>query len=285
MFKIYLVTAWRNILANKVFSVINIVGLSIGISSALVIFWIADYELSFDKFEPGRERIYKVVQDAVFSGNPAHAAAVPAPLAKAIHEELTGIELTVPLFKYQGDGTAKVSVPNSTRLFTKQAGIIYASPDYFRLVPHQWLAGSPRTSLAEPLTVVLSESRARLYFPGEAPANTVGKQLTYDKDMTLTVSGIVKDEAEHTDLGAAEFISHATIAKTWLQENFMMTEWNDWMAYSNLYIKLSPRVTKASVEARLAALYKKYSKPDPNNPGGWHLSLLPLAEIDRKSVV
>ena len=279
MFKIYLVTAWRNILANKVFSVINIVGLSIGISSALVIFWIADYELSFDKFEPGRERIYKVVQDAVFSGNPAHAAGVPAPLAKAIHEELTGIELTVPLFKYQGDGTAKVSVPNSTRLFTKQAGIIYASPDYFRLVPHQWLAGSPQTSLAEPLTVVLSESRARLYFPGEAPANTVGKQLTYDKDMTLTVSGIVKDEAEHTDLGAAEFISHATIAKTWLQENFMMTEWNDWMAYSNLYIQLSPGVTKAGVEARLAALYKKYSKPDPNNPGGWHLSLLPLAEI------
>ena len=279
MFKVYLVTAWRNIVANKVFSVINIVGLSIGISSALVIFWIADYELSFDKFEPGRERIYKVVQDAVFSGNPAHAAGVPAPLAKAIQEELTGIELTVPLFKYQGDGTAKVSVPNSTRLFTKQAGIIYASPDYFRLVPHQWLAGSPRTSLAEPLTVVLSESRARLYFPGEAPANTVGKQLTYDKDMTLTVSGIVKDEAEHTDLGAAEFISHATIAKTWLQENFMMTEWNDWMAYSNLYIQLSPGVTKAGVEARLAALYKKYSKPDPNNPGGWHLSLLPLAEI------
>ena len=279
MFKIYLVTAWRNILANKIFSVINIVGLSIGISSALVIFWIADYELSFDKFEPGRERIYKVVQDAVFSGNPAHAAAVPAPLAKAIQEELTGIELTVPLFKYQGDGTARVSVPNSTRLFTKQAGIIYASPDYFRLVPHQWLAGSPQTSLGEPLTVVLSESRARLYFPGEAPANTVGKLLTYDKDMTLTVSGIVKDEAEHTDLGAAEFISHATIAKTWLQGDFMMTEWNDWMAYSNLYIKLSPGVTKASVEARLAALYKKYSKPDPNNPGGWHLSLLPLAEI------
>src|SRR6185437_113261 len=199
MFKNYLVVALRNLLRNKTFSVINIFGLSIGISSALVIFWIADYELSFDKFEPGRDRIYKVVQDASFSGNPVHAAAVPAPLGNAIHDELTGIELTVPLFKYQSHGTAKVSVTNTTRLFTKQPGIIYTNPDYFRLVPHQWLAGSPQTSMNEPLTVVLTESRARLYFPDEDPLNTVGKQLSYDKDMTLTVSGIVKDEAQHTD--------------------------------------------------------------------------------------
>ena len=275
----YLTVALRSLFRNKAFSVINILGLSIGISSALVIFWIADYELSFDKFEPGRDRIYKVVQDANFSGNAVHAPAVPAPLAKAVHDELTGIELTIPLFKYQSDGTARVSVPNTTRLFTKQPGIIYINPDYFRLVPHQWLAGSPEASLNEPLTVVLTESRARLYFPDEDPLNTVGKQLTYDKDMTLTVSGIVKDEAQHTDLGAAEFISYATIAKTWLQENFMMTQWNDWMAYSNLYIKLSPGSTKARVEAQLAALSKKYTKPDPNNPGGWRLSLLPLSEM------
>jgi len=269
MLKNYPVVAFRSLLRNKTFSLINMLGLSIGISSALVIFWIADYELSFDKFEPGRDRIYKVVQDANFSGNPAHASAVPAPLAKAVHEELTGIDLTVPLFKYQADGTAKVSVPNTTRLFTKQPGIIYTNPDYFRLVPHQWLAGSPQTSLNEPLTVVLTESRARLYFPGEDPINTVGNQLTYDKDMTLTVSGIVKDQTEHTDLGAAEFISHATIAKTAQQENFMMTEWNDWMTYSNLYLKLSPGSTKAATEAKLATLYKKYTKPDPNNPAGW----------------
>jgi putative ABC transport system permease protein len=280
MLKNYPVVALRSLLRNKTFSLINMLGLSIGISSALVIFWIADYELSFDKFEPGRDRIYKVVQDANFSGNPVHAPAVPAPLAKAVHDELTGIELTIPLFKYQRDGTAKVTVPNTTRLFTKQPGIMYINPDYFRLVPHQWLAGSPRTSLNEPFKVVLTESRARLYFPDEIPLNTVGKQLTYDKDLTLTVSGIVKDQAEHTDLGAAEFISHATIAKTGrLQDNFMMTEWNDWMAYSNLYIKLSPGSTKAGVEAQLASLYKKYTKPDPNDPAGWQPKLLPLSEM------
>ena len=279
MLKNFPVIALRSLLRNKAFSLINMLGLSIGISSALAIFWIADYELSFDKFEPGRDRIYKVVQDANFSGNPAHASAVPAPLANAVHEVLTGIELTVPIFKYQRDGTAKVTVPNTTRLFTKQPGIIYINPDYFRLVPHQWLAGSPQASLNEPFQVVLTESRARLYFPEDAPQNTVGKQLTYDKDMTVTVTGVVKDEKEHTDLGAAEFISHATIAKTAQQENFMMMEWNDWMAYSNLYIKLSPGSTKAGTEAKLATLYKKYTKPDPNNPAGWQLKLLPLSEI------
>jgi putative ABC transport system permease protein len=134
MFENYLTVLFRNFLRNRVFSVINILGLSIGISSALVVFWIADYELSFDKFEPGRDRVYKVVQEGSYSGNLVHAPAVPAPLGNAIHEELTGIELTIPLFKYQGQGTAKVAVPNTTRLFTRQPDIIYTNPDYFRLV-------------------------------------------------------------------------------------------------------------------------------------------------------
>lgn len=286
----YLRNAARTFRTSRLFSIINILGLSIGISAALVIFWVADYELSFDRFEPNRDRIFKVVQEGSFNGNPAHAGAVPGPLGAAVQRELTGLELTIPYFTYQVDGTAKVIVPPGVATqgvavqatkpaeFKKQPHIVYTTPDYFTLVPHRWLAGSPQTSMSNPFNVVLSESRAKLYFPGENPTDIVGRQLSYDK-MLVTVSGVIKDEDEHTDLGAAEFISHATIAKTWLQDEFMMKQWDDWMGYNHLYLKLAPGVTPAQIEAQLEALYQKYHPSNPQRKDGWHLKLAPLAEL------
>ena len=280
MLTTYFRNAARAFRGNRLFSIINILGLSIGISAALVIFWVADYEFSFDRFESNRDRIYKVVQEGSFNGNPAHSGAVPAPLGAAIQKELTGIELTVPYFAYQGDGTARVTVPAASRpaMFKKKTGIIYTTPEYFSLVPHEWLIGSPQASMASPFSVVLTESRAHLYFPQEPLAGIIGRTLDYDKT-TVTVTGIVKDETEHSDLGAAEFISHATIAKTWLQGNFMMDTWNDWMGYSHLFLKLSPGMTQARAEAQLDALYRKANKPDPKSKDGWHLRLLALRDI------
>ncbi|HKO82813.1 MAG TPA: ABC transporter permease, partial [Chitinophagaceae bacterium] len=88
MLKNYFTVALRNFWRNKVFSTINILGLSIGISAALVIFLIVYYEFSFDKFEKDGDRIYRVVLDAKFNGVEGHSAAVPAPLSKAIQTEV-----------------------------------------------------------------------------------------------------------------------------------------------------------------------------------------------------
>ncbi|HEY5393220.1 MAG TPA: ABC transporter permease, partial [Hanamia sp.] len=74
MIKNYFKTAWRNIIRNKAFSIINVFGLSIGISAALVIFLIVHYEFSFDKFEKDQSQIYRVVIDANFNGTDGHSA-------------------------------------------------------------------------------------------------------------------------------------------------------------------------------------------------------------------
>src|SRR6478672_9611123 len=108
MFNNYFITAVRNFLRNKTFSVINVLGLSIGISAALVMFLIVYHEFSYEKFVPNAERVYRVVLDAKFSGTEGHSSGVPAPLGKAIENEITGVEQTVPVFQFQGDATAKV---------------------------------------------------------------------------------------------------------------------------------------------------------------------------------
>src|SRR3954452_13603451 len=110
MFKNYLITAIRNFWRNKTFSIINVLGLSIGISAALVIFLIVYYELSFDKFEKDRDRVYRIVLDLQFNSVEGHSAAVPAPLSTTLQKEVTGIEQIITVMQFQGDATAKVAV-------------------------------------------------------------------------------------------------------------------------------------------------------------------------------
>src|SRR3954468_12586824 len=169
MFRNYFITAFRSFWRNKAFTAINVLGLSIGISAALVIFLIVYYEFSYDRFEQNKDRIYRVVLDAKFNGTEGHSAAVPAPLSDAIEQEVTGVELTVPIMQFQGDGTAKVSIhkanENSSVIFKKQADIVFTNPQYFNLLPYKWIAGSPKLAMQQPFSVVLTESRAKLYFP------------------------------------------------------------------------------------------------------------------------
>lgn len=284
MIKNYFITALRNLWRNKSFTAINVLGLSIGISAALVIFLIAFYEFSYDKIQPNGERVYRVVMDMKFNGTPGTSAAVPAPLATAIQQELTGVEQTVPVMTFQGDGNAMVSITkdgtDKPTVFKKQPDIVFTNPQYFYLTPYTWLAGTPNTSLKDPFKVVLNESRARQYFPGMPASDIIGKTIKYNDDVAVTVSGVVKDLDEKSTLTGAEFISYATIAETHLQNDFMMNVWNDWMAYSQLYIKTTAGTKKAQVEKQLASLLKKYN-PDANKDAAnsMQFTLQPLSDV------
>jgi putative ABC transport system permease protein len=284
MLRNYLTVAFRGFWRNKIFSFIHVLGLSIGISAALVIYLIVRYEMSFDKFEPDGDRIYRVVMDFNFNGAAGHSAAVPAPLAVAMEAEVTGVEGIIPVMQFQGDATARVLIlhQNSGKpeVFKKQPDVVFTTSDYFNMLPHKWLAGSPRTALKDPFSVVITESRAHQYFPNTAMGDIIGRQITYNDDLHTTVTGVVKDLEETTAFTSKEFIAHNTIAKTALHGNFMMDRWDDWMAYSTAYVKLLPANDKAGVETQMDALFRKNNaraKNDPNNSTNFRLQ--PLSDI------
>ncbi|PWT94899.1 MAG: hypothetical protein C5B52_19025 [Bacteroidetes bacterium] len=283
MFKNYFTTALRNFQRNKAFSIINVLGLSIGISASLVIFLIVYYEFSYDKYQPDNNRIYRVVLDAKFGDADGHSAGVPAPLGKAIQTEVTGVALTVPIFQFQGDATAKVSIEkpgaSSPNIIKSQPNIIFTSHEYFGLLPHKWLAGSPKSSLQNPFSVVLTESRARQYFPGLNSDQVMGQKLNYNDDITATVTGVVADLNETTSFNAVEFISLATISQTHLQNQFMMDVWNDWMAYSQLYVKINEGTSRAQIETQLKALENKYNKKAADDHNTITYALQPLKDV------
>jgi putative ABC transport system permease protein len=283
MLRNYFISSLRTIWRNKTFSAINVLGLSIGLSAALVIFLIVHHEFSYDTFQRDRERIYRVVLDARFNGMEGHSPAVPAPLSSAIRNELTGIEHSVPVMQFQGDATAKVMVSRNNQdeiVFKKQPGIIFTNPSYFELLPFEFVAGAAASALKEPFSVVLTEQRARQYFPGTQPSDVVGKQVHYnDKSVIATVKGVVKDMNELSSFSAVEFISFSTIEKTSLQQQFMMDVWNDWMAYSQAFVKLSSGTNAAAVESQLVSLINKYNKDANAGNNSMAFRLQPLKDI------
>ncbi|MDP4284472.1 MAG: ABC transporter permease [Bacteroidota bacterium] len=290
MIKNYFKTALRNFWRNKAFSGINIFGLSVGISAALVIFLIVHYEFSYDQFETDGNRIYRVVMNMKFNGNEGHSAAVPAPLSAAVKNEVTGVENVVPMMQFQGDASARVSIsrPGTSQpvIFNKQPDILFTNSQYFSFLPYQWISGSATNSLSNPFHVVLTESRAKQYFPSLKTKDIIGKQISYNDDITATVSGIVKDmDLSTSSFKAVEFISFATIAKTHLQNQFMMNVWNDWMAYSQLYVKLAKGADASNTEAQLKTLLNKYNKDankDAANTMSFHLQ--PLNDVHFNSL-
>ncbi|MBZ4191477.1 ABC transporter permease [Niabella beijingensis] len=283
MFRNYLKTAWRSIRRNKIFSGINVLGLAVGISAALVIFMIVAYEFSFDRFQKDRDRIYRVVLSAEFGGGTqGFSAGIPAPLGGAVASDIAAVTQTVPVFQFQGDATADVGVDNDNtgkpEIFKKQKNIIFTNAEYTELLGYQWIAGNAALALKEPFSVVLTESRAQLYFPGLPVHSVVGKQLRYN-DVTATVSGIVKDLDQPTDFKAREFISLPTISATSLRDNFMMDVWDDWMAYTQLYVKISRGYTPEQATTAINALFKQHYDPVKKAGNKITLILQPLSDI------
>src|SRR5664279_5356042 len=108
MIKNYFKTALRNLRRNKIFSLINVLGLAIGISASLVIYLLVNYHFTFDKFEKDNDRIYRVVSNFIFSGEVYRNSGVTSPMAPAVKKDLTGLDAVVPF--RTSDGDTKISV-------------------------------------------------------------------------------------------------------------------------------------------------------------------------------
>src|SRR4051794_15509120 len=148
MFKNYITVAFRNFWRNKIFSLINIIGLAIGISASLVIYLLVHYDFTFDKFEKDGDRIYRVVSDFKFGGESFNNSGVPSPMPEAVKKEVTGVDVVAP-FRTWNDNV-KISVQGENGkpvIFKKQNSIAFADENYFKLLQYVWIAGSPKTAL------------------------------------------------------------------------------------------------------------------------------------------
>jgi putative ABC transport system permease protein len=284
MFKNYLVVALRNLGRNRIFSLINVLGLSIGISASLVIFLIVQYQYSFDRFEIKSDQMFRVVSDYVFQGEPGHTRGVPGPLAEAIHKDVSGID-NIVVFRYYNPQKLEVKHEAAVKpeVFKGQKHIIFADAHYFDFLPYRWIAGNKQSAVGQAGRVVLSASRAKTYFPKLSFADILGKQIVYDDSLTAQVSGIVADldDQGKTDFNFTEFISLPTILQNSSFRKHMY--WDDWGSTTSdhqVWLQLSPGTTRASVEKRLKKIFDQFRGKDAKeNNYTWTYALQPLRDL------
>src|SRR5262249_37427771 len=131
MIKNYLIIALRNFWRNKIFSLINIAGLAIGISASLVIYLIVHHEFSYEKFETDGDRTYRVVTNMHFPQQDFKNSGAPGPLPDAVRREIPGIEKSTVFWEASPTKVDVLSTTENKNEFKKQESIIYADDQYF----------------------------------------------------------------------------------------------------------------------------------------------------------
>ncbi len=281
MIKNYLKIAFRGFRRHKLFTLINIVGLLIGTSAAIVIYLIVHFELTFDKFHNDGDRIYRVVSNYTFQGETGYNSGVCGPLPAAIKTQATGIDLVTPFFTLSQPNVfvkSKAGAPETR--FKNQDDVVLAGPEYFKMFNYTWLAGSAKSALGAPNQVVLASAQAKKYFPNLSYSEMLGQVGSYDTIKT-TVTGIVQTLTQNSDLTFHDFISYSTgaVVKD-LRDQLQFTEWESTTSASQLFIKLSPTANVAGIEKQVNVILKKNSPPKPEDKGNTHgFSLQPLNDL------
>jgi putative ABC transport system permease protein len=259
MFKNFLSVTTRNFRRNKVFTIINIAGLAIGISASLVIYLIVHHEFSYGKFLSNGDRVYRVVTNMHFPDADFKNGGIPGVLPAAMRREMPGIEASTQFWMEE---QMKVTIPvtaNDNKTFRKQDKILFADSLYTSFIGYEFLAGSPASALVGPNKVVLTESRAKIYFPAAELSAVIGQTIVYDDTVKATVTGVVKDLSELSGFPSKEFISLSTYQKQ-LEEVTGFGEWGSVNSSSQFFIRLKKGTDTAKFNKALAALRKKHEK-------------------------
>ena len=253
MIKNYLKSALRNITRNKFYSVLNILGLSIGLISTIFILLYIQDELSFDKYNKNYKRIYRLESDFRISEKHDKFAVTSVPIAPAMKMEYPEIEQYARIVD---NGNMFIRYKNK-EFYEKK--IYSADSSYFKVFTCEFLKGSPDNALNEPNTMVVTESFAKKYF-GEA--NPLGEVLRDGDNMNYKVTAVIKDLPGNTHLKYDALTSMATIAKVYGKDQFNSLKpeafWNVGI-YS--YILLKPNADIKNIHAKFPAFNKKYMEP------------------------
>ena len=181
MIKNYFKLAWRNLMKNKTFSIINIFGLSIGLTCCMLISIYITNELSYDTHHFYGDRLYQLGTNFMNEGKSKPAANTSGAVGKLMHQDFPEIEQTARLMKLWRDDKTLFSYNDKSgnrKTFYEKQGYI-ANSTFFQLLTYNFIEGNPKTALMEPTSVVLSEVLAHKVF---------GKEPALDKIISISSS-------------------------------------------------------------------------------------------------
>jgi len=258
MIKNYLKIAWRNLMKNKVFSFINVFGLSIGFTCCMLIALYITHESSYDSYHQNIKQLYQLGTIFVKQGKDDRTPNTPAPMAQAMKQEFPEIAEASrimalfaedkTLLQYKGDDGEQKS-------FYETKGFM-ADPSFFRLFDYNFIEGNPATSLENANTVVLSERIARKFFGNKPALNKIIRiSSNTNGDTTFIITGVFRPMSKPTQVDAEFVIS----VKGGGIEQFMDQQTD--MVGNNMFhtfFLLKPGSNAKELEAKFPAFVDKY---------------------------
>lgn len=281
MIRSYLKTAWRNLLRNKSFSVINILGLAIGLACFITIALYVFDELSYDRYNDKADRIFRVNSHIRFGGTDLDLAVCSDPMGATLKKDYPQVEEFVRF--YHSSGAKLIKKGNE---FINEPRVVYADSTVFNVFSLPAAIGDTRNALNDPNTVVITESVAKKYF---STVDAVGKTIEtgYGQQTVYKVTAVIKDIPRN---------SHFNFDFIFSMDN-VEYEWGNFLSHNfPTYILLKPGVDPAVFEKNFQAVIDKYILPqakqymelssmDDFKKSGNVLeySLMPLDDIHLKS--
>jgi len=264
MFKNYLLVAFRNLKKQKSFSLINIFGLTLGISCCLLIFLFIMNEFSFDRFHTKGDRIYRVMRVGNMNGNREEIPYLSGPYAAALKNDFgSDIEATVRVMPSNG------LIESGNQAFNEKK-LYIADPNFFEVFDFKLIKGDPKTVLKDPTSIVLSEAMAKKYFGNQDP---MGQVVRLDKDQSLKVTGVMKNVPVNSHLDFDLVIPLSLYASA----PFLQV-WNNNNNFT--YALLAPNVKPEKLTAKFPAFMQKYMPtPQTEVSKRMTLDLNPLHDI------
>ncbi|HUZ58651.1 MAG TPA: ABC transporter permease [Hanamia sp.] len=246
MIKNLLIIAARNFKKDKWYSLLNLLGLTIGITFSLfLIFYVRD-ELSYDRYNKKADRIFRIATYIQERDKNTNWTLTQAPLAATLKKDYPEVEESARFIKKE-----RISFKYGDNNFY-ETKVYYADSTVFRIFTYPFIEGNPATALTEPNSIVISKTLADKYFGGNTSA--IGKTLRTVYDI-YKVTGVIKDVPHNSHLRFDMLISWSSLPKNRNGDD-------DWGNFNNFtYVLLKPKTSAAAFNKKLAPMYEKYMAP------------------------
>ena len=275
MLRNYFKTTFRTLWKHKSHTIINVLGLSLGIASCVVIFLVLRYELSFDTFHANADRVFRVVTTFSRDGEEHPQVGTPKPFPEAFAQDFAQEAQVIPIEQYHYWNRVRVGEQSIIMEETPNEGVTIAFTEnaYLDFFDFPLLTGNPEQVLRQPNEVVITQTVAERLF--DDPSAAMGTIINLDDSLDLKITGILTPLPANTDFPFEMLISYSTLGR-----NHAVADEEAWWSNSSdfqVFVMLNEAVSAAQVEDQLPAFLAKYAGENYNEDKT--LALQPLVDM------
>ncbi|AMM50977.1 hypothetical protein TH61_06980 [Rufibacter sp. DG15C] len=260
MLKNYFLVAVRTLHRHLGYTMLNVIGLALGITCSLLIFLVVRYELSFNAHHSKAERIYRINVDKMAQTGPTHSSGTPYPMLATFKTTLPELKPATHVYNEEG-GTFAITPKDgkgAVKKFREDKQILFVEPAFFDLFDIETAGVNGKEAIKDLHTILLTKTSAEKFFPGQ---NAVGQVIRMNNLINLKVTGVIPDAPATTDLPYSMLIDYESSKKI---NAFMNDSWNSTNSNQQVFFAMPEGASIKQAEDRLNEVVAKYR---PRQPG------------------